>query len=274
MRIGNTDYKLLYLDTNILRELALNNNDMQRKFLQRFFIDNSGYAPCYSIYNVIELKPYNDIYEKFITFFDMIPSLMIFPYKIILEKEHQCAMNGTKFEFTNEMINAFSPAGRLEGHNIRKYFDYMWSNEKLYSINKREVEGLSEVAEVWNNNREEGKLTAEKMSLSNLINDEFYKSQEKATIVKDMKNHDIFLDDSFNVRKYPGCRIMEYSQFSRVYMTNKKITKNDVMDVKLSCVIPYIDAVVTEKFQAEVYKKSKSFIPEIEHLEIYKLKDI
>ena len=49
---------------------------------------------------------------------------------------------------------------------------------------------------------------------------------------------------------------------------------NDAMDVIISCIVPYMDAVVTENFQANVYKKAMKLIPQLNQLEIYTLKDI
>ena len=46
------------------------------------------------------------------------------------------------------------------------------------------------------------------------------------------------------------------------------------MDVLISSIAPYVDAVITENFQADVYKKAKKLIPQIKELEIYRLKDI
>ncbi|WP_162307188.1 hypothetical protein [Schaedlerella arabinosiphila] len=46
------------------------------------------------------------------------------------------------------------------------------------------------------------------------------------------------------------------------------------MDVLISSIAPYVDVVITENFQADVYKKAKKFIPQIKELEIYRLKDI
>lgn len=67
---------------------------------------------------------------------------------------------------------------------------------------------------------------------------------------------------------------MEYSHFARIYQTKKKIKANDVMDVQISCIVPYIDAVITENYQADIYKKAKSIIPQLMDLEIYTLRDI
>lgn len=38
-------------------------------FSKNFFGEGILYAPCFSIYNAIELMPYKDIYDKFIDFF-------------------------------------------------------------------------------------------------------------------------------------------------------------------------------------------------------------
>jgi len=46
------------------------------------------------------------------------------------------------------------------------------------------------------------------------------------------------------------------------------------MDITISCIVPYLDAIITEGFQADVYKKAKRFIPQLSNLEIYTLKDI
>ena len=46
------------------------------------------------------------------------------------------------------------------------------------------------------------------------------------------------------------------------------------MDTIISAIIPYMDAVITENYQANVYKTAKSFISEMKPLEIYTLKDI
>ena len=85
MKIGQNTYKLILLDTNALREIVTNTNLSGKGFLQNFFTGESSYAPCFSIYNVIELMPYKDIYEKFLEYFSIIPCLMTFPVKSICD---------------------------------------------------------------------------------------------------------------------------------------------------------------------------------------------
>ena len=46
------------------------------------------------------------------------------------------------------------------------------------------------------------------------------------------------------------------------------------MDTIISAIVPYMNAVITENYQANVYKTAKSFIPEMKSLELYTLKNL
>lgn len=107
-----------------------------------------------------------------------------------------------------------------------------------------------------------------------MIDDKFYKFQETETVIKDLVNFGIPVTSNIDISKLPASRMMEYSQFSRIFKTQKTITPNDVMDILVSSIVPYVDAVITENFQADVYKKAKKLIPQIKDLEIYRLRDI
>jgi hypothetical protein len=56
-----------------------------------------------------------------------------------------------------------------------------------------------------------------------------------------------------NFEKFPALRIMSYSQFMRVHFTQKEIKPNDVMDVLISSAVPYVDTVLTENYQVDIY---------------------
>lgn len=107
-----------------------------------------------------------------------------------------------------------------------------------------------------------------------MIDEKFYKFQKMKTVIKDLANFNIPASSNADIKKLPASRMMEYSQFIRIYQIQKALKSNDVMDVLTSCIVPYVDAVITENFQADVYKKAKKMIPQIRDLEIYRLKDI
>lgn len=274
MIIGPKDYKLIALDTNILREVSMNNENYKKKLFEKFILSDDNYAFCFSIYNVLELRPYEDIFERFVDFFCQTPALMLFPYSLILKKEAECYNTGFEFVIDNNVANAFSYAGTDMSHDFRAFLNEMFNNENLMSTVKSESEKLPDVANEWNKQRDDAiELLKTNGYPLNTIDDKYYRHQEETTIIKDLSLHNINIRTNADYKRFPAARIMEYSQFNRVHLTKKKITANDVVDVELSAMSPYVDVVVTEKFQSNVYKKAKSFIGELKQLEIYTLRD-
>lgn len=276
MFIGANNYNLILLDTNAIREIVTNTNMAGNGFLERFFSHSSdAYAPCFSIYNAIELMPYQDIFEKFLEFFSTIPCLMIFPVKKIVQREVECCLRETDFVIDGYIANAFSSLGQKDNYNCKSFFNGIVKDLTLMDNIKNEVKMFSSIASDWENRRKKADtmLKAQHLPL-NMINEKFYRTQEKDTIIKDLTNYGIKVPLDIEIFKLPASRMMEFSQFVRIYQTRKKIKPNDVMDIQISCIVPYVNAVITENFQADVYKKAKHFIPQLENLEIYTLKDI
>ena len=276
MLIGSNNYKLILLDTNAIREIVTNTNLSGKGFLEKFFAQLSdAYAPCFSIYNVIELMPYQDIYEKFLEFFSVIPCLMMFSVKNIFQKEVECYLEGKDFVIDNHIANAFTPYVLKDNYNCKNFFDNLTKDTSLMANIESEVTVFSSIASEWGKRREKIEDMLKTLNLPlNMIDEKFYRTQEKDTIIKDLMNYGIAIPFEAEILKLPASRVMEFSQFVRIYRTRKNIKPNDVMDIQISCVVPYVDAVITENFQADVYKKAKHFIPQLRKLEIYTLKDI
>ena len=77
---------------------------------------------------------------------------------------------------------------------------------------------------------------------------------------------------------------MEYLHFSRIYFTQMnnlgaaseyphrtELPPNNMTNIQISRIAPYVDAIIIQNFQAGVYNR---LIPQIKRLEIYTLKDI
>ena len=100
------------------------------------------------------------------------------------------------------------------------------------------------------------KITGANISVK--MNDEFMKAVER--------------DEDYIY--FPSLRTVEYSLFHRSYLKKKKLQVNDVMDIRMSSFIPYVDEVITEGYQADVYRKAKGHIKELKNLEVYTLRDL
>lgn len=275
MEIGQNTYKLILLDTNALREIVRNTNLVGKGFLQKFFSGKDKYAPCFSIYNALELMPYEDIFEDFLEFFSSIPCLMTFPVKSILQEEYACYLEGKAFEFTNQIAYAFTPYLEKESYNCKSFFDNLKKSTDLIAAIHSDIDEFPSIAKEWEEQRTNAIQMLKQLKLPlDMIDEKFYKSQEMKTVIKDLTNFNIPASSNTDIKKLPAARMMEYSQFMRVYQIQKTLKPNDVMDVLISCIVPYVDAVITENFQADVYKKAKKIISQIRDLEIYRLRDI
>ena len=272
MIIGKSEYRLLYLDTNALRNIVTNNDGCLQKFISKFLMGDKKYAPVFSVYNVFELKPYKNIYAKFVELFSVIPCMMLFPYKLILQEEIKAYHEGRPFVLDNNLVNAFSSMGSGESYKIEKFLERLWNDEVVGSEIKNEIKGLREISDCWNSRKGEANELIGKYSGINIR--KLYFKIEKETIKKDLKAHGFDISDDFDFRKLPGSRSMEYSYFMRVHGRKSLITPNDVMDVKMSCFAPYVDAVITENYQADLYRHMKGFINPISNLEVIRMSNL
>jgi hypothetical protein len=268
MIIGSDEYNLILLDTNIIREILSFPTNTGKGFFLKAFLSETKYVPCFSIFNVIELMPYNDIFEKFVALFSEIPCLMLFTAKQFIEAEYNAFINGECLQINNKLANAFTPVIDNESYNFRKFINLIKKESTLMPAIQNEISNLPSIAKEW----EKGRVNISK--LNERLNEKDYMKNEERTLLKDITNWGIKPKVEINFEKLPALRIMSYSQFMRVHLTQKEIKPNDVMDVLISSAIPYVDAVLTENYQADIYKKAKKHVPQLEDLEILTLKDI
>lgn len=274
MIIGQNEYKLVFLDTNAIREVITNTKGSGKGFLTKFFDGSNNFVACFSIYNVIELMPYADLYEKFLDFFSIMPCFLVMTTRSVLFQEYSYAISKKPMQLTNEIVNAFTPFGKGDSYNCRRFFEKLKANTSLIDMIQADIGVLPDIATIWEKQRVEAQANIKILNLSPaILNEKYYINSEIETISKDMKNWGME-SIPVDLDLFPSFRIMEYSQFCRIHLTIKKVFPNDVMDVRISSIIPYMDAVITESFQADVYKKAKRFIPQLKNLSVFILKDI
>lgn len=271
--LNNKEYKLLFLDTNAIREITNNHNSCGKVFFEKFFLNGPEYVPCFSIYNIIEIRTDKERFDIFLNFFSIIPCILFSSYKTIIKEEFLSLKNKSQVSLDKLILNTFYPSNDDKLYNFRKFITSNLEQKVIIQTIDNDIEGLDLIVKAWQSQKQETNKELKKRNLAlNTINDKHYKLNEKESIINYLKNSEKII--TTEIEKFPSIRIMQYSLFSRLYYTQKEIKKNDVMDIKISCIIPYIDAVITEKFQADVYKKAKKLIPQINDLEIYTLKDI
>lgn len=261
-RVGSKEYKMLFLDTNAIREISTNNNNAFKGFTKKFIIGSERFAPCISIYNIVELWSNEENYNSFLNVFCDIPCFMFFPIQTILDEEFKCDQTGQTFKFDGRIANAFIPDSIQPSSNLLSFLNMMRSSDVSTAI-EHKIRQLKLIANTW-------ELTRNKFYQST---EKYYRGLESYLVQKDLNNFG-YHNQINNIENFPSLRIMEYSQYCRVHLSHAQIKPNDVMDVEISHITPYMDAVITENFQSNVLKKSRSFIPQLKNLEVYTLRDI
>lgn len=270
---GN-EYKTVLLDTNVLQNLSTCPKFADR-LLSRFCLQQPISIFCFSFYNVIELSNKRrvddgkiDIYSEFVGFFSRIPCLMFFPYKCLLQAELSSAKHNSSVTINGEIAYAFTPCLVKAGYYFNEWLSsaFSFNHGSVLKLVQDDIRLMPTVASDWMKMRSPKPITACDF-------DTIRRSQERNVVLS-------FLDScgidstGLDYMRFPAARTMLFSQMQRVHYTNRTLKQNDVMDVCISAFAPYVDTVVTEAFQADVYRKTKNSVPQLENVEILSIRDV
>lgn len=108
------------------------------------------------------------------------------------------------------IANAFTPLVLKDNYNCKNFFENMVKDTTLMENTQNEVKKFSSIATDWENrrNRTEKMLKAQHLPL-NMINEKFYRTQEKDTIIKDLMNYGISVPLGVEILHLPASRMME-----------------------------------------------------------------
>lgn len=247
-------YKLCLLDTNALSEIVKHPMNEGRSFIERF--PPSEFVPCFLVENLIELRRRRNVYDKFIEFFNVYPSLLAQPFTLIRNAE--IAASG-RAKVNDIFVNIFTGDG-VPSHFVT-VVDDLFHKPGIAKLEREWQNNNQDVLNTWQArksnfnptnpvpNAQDAKRFVEDASVQTLcqINPQLV----KASI--DANNVDI-------LQSFPSMQIMLYSQYYRIFNPTWKPNDQEVTDVCISACAPYVDVVITEIFQAEIYKKVQKHI--------------
>lgn len=249
-------WKLLYLDTNAISNFISNNNFRSNLFKK---IEEQEYYICFSIYNAIELSNgYESRFERFLEIFSNINCIMFWTYIDIINEEIEC-YRGNKFDIS-KISYSFVP-------NLGKEYDIRYCLEKWIPEIKNIIEPQKRDMEELENFFTKQKNIGEKYVL-------FNKKYESETTIDFLNELEYNFDRKIDIEKLPTCRIINKSIYNRITCGKKiDIGNNDIYDIMISAVLPYVDAIVSEKYQLEVIKQAKRNIKQIQNIQCYNITD-
>jgi len=88
-----------------------------------------------------------------------------------------------------------------------------------------------------------------------------------------MKKRIIDMNQALDINAFPSVKTAFYTVFYRFYAEQRKPERQDVFDILISSIAPYLDMVIVENFQAEIFRKVKRKDAMFKKMEIATLKD-
>ncbi len=259
------------VDTCIISEILKNKKNERNSFIN-FSLTNQV-IPCVSIFTVFELRKTNKMYEQFINFFNGFPLFIAQAPLILFEKEVLYYPNPSKVD----PINFIFPGKEKENDiHLKDFFNHIFSDpEILDSENKWNTiwkkEMLEKILELKPN------FHPKHSSYNSQDAKRFLNDGMPDYIMAMQKNITTHLNIGVNpidLIAFPSIRTIFYTVFYRFYAENREPELQDIFDIFIYSVVPYVGTVIAEKFQAEIFRKLKNIDEIYKDLNILTLKDL
>jgi len=268
---SGTTYKLCLLDTNAISEIV-KNPKVERDVFVKKFLNDRGYAPCITIYNVIEIRRKSEVYEKFLNSFSDIPFFLLKPYQLLLNDEVISIQDGTSII---PISKSFSRFGQNSSNNLRCFFNNLFSSKEIIEVERQWTKNNEGSLKFWLSHKYNFSPT--KKDANSFDAERYIKESGIQTLIRLNPNwvrNELERNRIPNINQFPSVKVMLYSIYYRLYDPSWEKVSGEVTDVEIMAVSPYMDAIITERFQANIFTKIKNKVKGLETLTVFKLRDL
>lgn len=270
-QIGGNTYSLVGLDTNVMSEVIRDTPDARAGFFSLF---SAGYVPCFSGPSLFELRRRPEIYDQFIDFFDVCPCAMLKGEEQLFDDELAAYPDPTAID---PIIMGFSHINTSRGTNLRNLMDVCFQDpttlgrEQAWSTGLQD-ELLGDWLELKPNFTPKGRrfLPTDGLRFVKTVT-----QQQVAFRAPEWTEAQRVSGRAIQHVAFPSLRMTQWTVYFRLYATDRRTPeRQDVFDTLISTPAPYLDAVVTENFQAHIYEQVKKLDPALQHLKVFTLKGL
>ena len=263
-------YDLLYLDTNALSSVFKHPTTFGRSILEQFPPDNTAF--CHSLYTLIEVRRRPDLWLSFVELFRTYPWFLLEPYRLLIQGE---ADKYHRAERHCPLVKAFTPIGDGGLRDVEAEIDDLFGPRGVADAERRWREDENEILEAWLANRDQFEPT---QLVANAADARRYIEECHSVVlygeVPAFVERELQQAGRIDMSRFPALQTMLLSLYYRLFDPTWKPLPQEVTDVRIAAVAPYVDAFVTERFQAEVLAKAKQQIPALEHCQVLRLRNV
>lgn len=272
VEINGKQYKLCLLDTNAISEMIKNHDDEFPKYFNNLF--REGFIPSFSLFSIIELQQKPNLFSTFLDIFSVFPSVILKGHNQILDEEIQ---NYPQHQKISPLLLSLVAIKPFETLSKRQTVAKLFESEPFSSYSKKYVA---------NRNKDLNKMIANAQTYlaasGKYSKTEIWLYMQLFVLQQLLLQKQSFVEmrggrDAIDVNAFPSLLMMAYSIFYKFYEDRlRKPSESDVFDIVISALVPYADAFITERNQAEALKKirnkEKSFLMDLKILTIKDLR--
>lgn len=265
-------YELALLDTNALSEVVKYPDREGTGFLELLAL--RPIAPCFTPYNLFELYFAPAVFEGFLDFFSQIPIFVTLPWEMVLTQELDRFDHGTE---VSPLLNAFTPGGPDPAFDLRSVVESVLADPETESViaSGDPLAVAMNVLDTWLSNK--GNLEV-KSSVANAEDARRYVTESGLQVLGRL--HGTWVQEKLergvvpNAHDFPALATMLYSQYWRLWDASWTRAPGEVNDIQIMAIAPYMDIVVTETRQAEVFRKIQKKVSGLDQLKVLQLSDL
>ncbi len=271
IELNGHKYGLCLIDTNAASEMAKHLTDEFRNFLEWSLTDKPMMIPCFSIFTILELRRRPAVYEQFLERFSPFPSIVLKSPDQLLAEEVNSYPNP---ETIHPILHAFSGLATSPSNQMRNVLDLLfdtpdakWQERTWLDGRDSAVAGMLSLVE--NYPPEDNKYTAKE--IRTFI--EITVFEQLAFRFMQFVKSQLDTGNAIDIDAFPSLKMTSFTVFYKFYVDNRWPSQSDAFDILIAAPIPYVDAVITERHQAEVLRKIKRRDKFVAELQIFILKD-
>jgi hypothetical protein len=248
----------------------LRKDDSAGRGLLRYIAD--GYVPAFTVFTLFELRRRPEIFDAFLEFFDECPCILLKGYDELFEAELAAYPEPSAVD---PVVMGFSRFNRDKGTSLRGLIERAFLDPPTLAREAEWPRLKDELLAGWLEikpnfqPRSGGHTGSDGVEFVELAS---WEQIARRALEWFRRQHDrgVIVDS----HAFPSVRMTLWTVYFRIYIAQNRVPEpQDVFDALISTSAPYLDAVVTENFQADIYRQAQKHDPCLKHLEVLTLKD-
>ncbi len=256
-------YKLCLLDTNALSEIVKRPSRDGRHFVERFGPEQ--HVPCFTVYSLLEVRRRPDVCRRFIKMFSQYPIFLLKQWNEILAEERDAYSTAAS---VSSLFQSFTPLGSDRTYDLGEFVDRLGAQEWFVDLERKWRKEEVQIRDSWlatRKNFQPRRQVANAQDAERYVNEAAI--QTLISLFPDWTRSLIERNEVPDVSRFPALQVMLYSQYYRLWDLNWKPRPQEVTDIRIMTAAPYVDVVITEGFQNEVFKKIRTRVPALREVD-------